>query len=254
MESLCSWPMVIKYLKINNEEKVTSTHKHNFGQIIFCCSGKIIVEVKDKKYIVPSMQGLWWKAKLPHSAKIESNSELISIYISSKWEKLYFTRFSDSFFISSVIKELALHAAKYNYDIKPNTEQKRLLQVIADLLCKQKKQYNHLYLPKDIRLKKIQTYLLGPTKNGTSLDTISKVASLSGKQVTRLIKKEININFSTWRQQILIYKSITMMSYENNLTKIALSLGFNSSASFCRTFKAIKGITASMYKKNMFSI
>jgi AraC-like DNA-binding protein len=82
------------------------------------------------------------------------------------------------------------------------------------------------------------------------LEAVAGIANFSKFHFDRIFKEYANISFCQYLKHIRIRKAETLLlNPELAITDIALEAGFESIATFNRTFKEIKKCTPSEYKK-----
>lgn len=93
-------------------------------------------------------------------------------------------------------------------------------------------------------------YIEEQYQNDISLKDVSSAAGFSEYHFSRIFKEMTGNHFLNYLNERRIKKAIKLLTIHNmSITEIALSSGFNSIATFNRTFKKLKGCTPVEYKK-----
>jgi AraC-like DNA-binding protein len=96
-------------------------------------------------------------------------------------------------------------------------------------------------------------YIEEQYQNDISLKDVSFAAGFSEYHFSRLFKEITGKHFLSYLNERRIKKAIQLLIAHNmSITEVALSSGFNSIATFNRTFKKLKGCTPVEYKKMQF--
>ena len=83
-----------------------------------------------------------------------------------------------------------------------------------------------------------------------TLESISKQFFLDYSHLSRIFKSSVGLTFSDYLRKFRIQKAIElMMESDKNIAEIAMAVGFRSSNHFCKTFRALLGVSPLKYKK-----
>ena len=82
-----------------------------------------------------------------------------------------------------------------------------------------------------------------------SLEMVAEQHALSSKTLSRLFKKELNMNFSVWLKQAKLLQALTDLEMRKPILNIALDLGYESPSAFSYMFKRQMGMTPTEYIK-----
>lgn len=86
------------------------------------------------------------------------------------------------------------------------------------------------------------------TDDSLSLTSVADTFSISEPYLSSVFKECMNINFSTYVEQVRIDKAKELLATTMTITEIAEKVGYYSANSFSRAFKRVMGITASSYR------
>lgn len=96
-------------------------------------------------------------------------------------------------------------------------------------------------------------YIEEQYQNDISLKDVSFAAGFSEYHFSRIFKEMTGNHFLSYLNERRIKKAIKLLTAHNmSITEVALSSGFNSIATFNRTFKKLQGCTPVEYKKMQF--
>lgn len=110
---------------------------------------------------------------------------------------------------------------------------------------------NHDYLN---RINRVLDYLNENYAQDLSLESLAGIAHFSPYHFHRVFKGVVGESLYKYIQRIRIEKAAHSLKYHHNksVTEIALECGFNSSASFARTFKEYFNMSATVWRKGGF--
>jgi YesN/AraC family two-component response regulator len=85
--------------------------------------------------------------------------------------------------------------------------------------------------------------------NKISLNSLSQHLHINESYLSKLFKKETNINFTDYLNETRINKSLDLIKNTDlNLMDIALTVGFEDQSYFTKVFKKFVGETPKQYK------
>ena len=107
----------------------------------------------------------------------------------------------------------------------------------------------------DRRIGQIVRYINEHYGEINDIEQIAARFFISKYYLCRTFNKNLGIPLVSYLNTIKIRAAAEMMKNEKlNLTEIATRAGFNSSSYFCKVFKAEKGVSPTVYRKNMRGI
>lgn len=104
------------------------------------------------------------------------------------------------------------------------------------------------------QMQRITNYVTSHYYQDLSLESLSKMFFLHPTYISRAFKKQLNISFVDYLKSVRIREAMLLLqSSEFSIVEIATKVGFVSSTSFCRAFKAVMGTTPLQYRKSYHS-
>ena len=101
------------------------------------------------------------------------------------------------------------------------------------------------------QIQKITNYITSHYYEDISLESLSTIFFLHPTYISRAFKKQLNISFVDFLKSIRIREAMLLLQSSNlSIVEIATQVGFDSSTSFCRAFKAVMGTTPLQYRKS----
>jgi AraC-like DNA-binding protein len=147
------------------------------------------------------------------------------------------------------LRELILHAVTLPRLYELNSLEERIMNLILDLVQILKVAPLDLSMPTDVRLKKISATLTVNPGDNRTLEEWGKRVGATDRTLARLFRFETGMSFRQWRQQMRILESLRRLGQKEQVSTIALDLGYNSPSAFIAMFKKALGKTPGQYFK-----
>ena len=123
----------------------------------------------------------------------------------------------------------------------------RLIAVLVDEVLMLESPPLHLPAPRDPRLRSITDVLVDDPSDPRGPSEWSKMVGASERTLARLFVKETGMGFREWRQQLRLLKAIERLAGGEDVTSVALDLGYRSPSAFIAMFKRVLGETPGRY-------
>jgi AraC-like DNA-binding protein len=222
-------------------------HSHKRAQFLYSVAGNIKLSLGLGCWIVPPRRAVWLPAGYPHQTGSIGKLEMRTLYVVSEECLPESPTTPRMLRVSALLHELVLRAMEMpvEYD-----EQGQYGQVIRTLLGEiDWTPINPLSLPSlnDKRLRAVERALTKNPADSRTLEDWAKQLDLSTRTLARLIRRETNLSFSVWRDQIRTFAAIPMLTEHRSLAEIADALGYETAWSFTAMFKRVTGKLPSKY-------
>lgn len=102
-------------------------------------------------------------------------------------------------------------------------------------------------LPQDERLQQVSRYLLEFPSLSIQLDEAAAMAGMSRRSFTRLFRAQTGYSFARWRQQACLLSAIKRLCDGESVTRVALDVGYSSTAAFSAAFHRVMGDSPTQY-------
>ena len=228
------------------EQRPHNWHSHHRGQLLCIDEGLIQVKTDEGTWILP-----------PHRAGWIPPGAMHSVYFcgSLKGRSLLFTPESCERFpmrpcviqMSDVLKALSVRASIWSKTDDLSIQSLRILAVISDEIVNSPHESLHIPLPRDPRLQKITQAILIDPNSKHSVEHWAKIGAVSSRTLRRLIRSELNMSFSEWRQQALLIHSLEMMARGESVGAVAHALGYSTPSNFIAMFRRVYGDSPTRY-------
>jgi AraC-like DNA-binding protein/quercetin dioxygenase-like cupin family protein len=228
---------------------VIPEHFHPEDQLIFASCGVMTVRTAQGIWVVPPLRAVWIPAGTPHSVAMSGPVSMRTLYF---LPKLVGTLPKKCFVmnVSSLLKELILHACKFPKLNKRVPIQRRIAEIIVDQLEAARSIPLQLPHPSDSRAMRIVQALLADPGEQRTLERLCKDCGASKRTIERLFIAETKMTFGKWRQQLRLLHAMQLLASGEKVTGAALDAGYSSPSAFISMFRKQLGTTPTRYFGN----
>ena len=223
-------------------------HQHDRSQLLYASTGVMTVATLKGIWVVPPLRAVWIPALTDHQIGCSGNLSMRTLYIIPEAA----SKLPQECCVVSVpphLRELILHAVTLPRLYELNSLEERIMNLILDLVQILKVAPLDLSMPTDVRLKKISETLTANPGDNRTLEEWGKSVGATDRTLARLFRFETGMSFRQWRQQLRILESLRRLGQKEQVSTIALELGYNSPSAFIAMFKKALGKTPGQYFK-----
>ena len=146
-----------------------------------------------------------------------------------------------------MLRELILAMVALGNDYQHDSPQARLMQVILDQIPAQPVATLSLPMPSDSRLLRITRGLIANPGDARGLADWAQIVGASQRTLNRRFQDQTAMSFRDWRQQCRLLRGLEMLAAGDNVTRVALELGYEHSSAFIAMFRRCLGTTPLRY-------
>ncbi len=224
-------------------------HQHDRSQLLYASSGVMTVTTAKGIWVVPPLRAVWVPALTGHQIVCSGKLSMRTLYIkpdtASKLPKECCV-----LSVPPLLRELILYAVTLPRLYESNSLEEKIMHVIIDLVQTLKIAPLDLPIPADIRLKKISERLKIHPGDNRTLEDWGKSVGATSRTLARIFRYETGMSFRQWRQQMRILESLKRLGRKDQVSTIALDLGYDSPSAFIAMFKKALGKTPGQYFKD----
>lgn len=225
---------------------VIPEHHHPEDQLIFASKGVMTVRTRRAIWVVPPLRAVWIPAKTPHSVAMSGPVSMRTLYflpriVRTLPKKCFVLN------VSSLLKELILHACKFPRLNRKAPAQRRIVGIILDQLEAAHSVPLQLPHPSDSRAMRVVQALLADPGDQRTLERLSKDCGASKRTIERLFIAETKTTFGKWRQQLRLLHAMQLLASGEKVTGAALDAGHSSPSAFISMFRKQLGATPTRY-------
>src|SRR3989442_8119355 len=221
---------------------VIPEHAHPEDQLLFASSGVMALSTKQGVWVVPPMRALWIPANTPHSVAMSGPVSMRTLYFLPKLCR----RLRGKCFVmnvSSLLRELILHACKFKRLNKKTLAERRIIEMIVDQLKAVDSIPLQLPHPKDSRAMRVVKALLADPGDQRDLERLCEDCGASKRTIQRVFLEETKMNFGKWRQQLRLLHGLQLLASGVKVTAAGLEAGYSSPSAVLSMFREQLGAT-----------
>lgn len=237
---------VVAYGRDLAEGAVLPLHSHRRAQFVYASRGVMTVTTPSAAYVVPPQRAVWMPAGVRHEIDARSGVTMRTLYIDTEKESGLPSEVC-VLQVAPLLRELVVALVEARPEYQPDSPQSRIAGVILDQIRVQPAASLALPMPTDPRLRKIVQFLMDNPADQRNLDEWAKEAGASKRTLIRLFPAQTGMSFRSWRQQRRLLRAVELLASGNNVTAVALELGYDSTSSFVSMFRRCLGTTPSRY-------
>lgn len=238
-------PLVALAVEYSSGE-ILDFHNHTRAQLLYASFGVMTVETHKGIWVVPPFRAVWIPPHMDHKVIPSKHISMRSLYFLPEF---CINTPTDCCVVSvtPLFKELILEASRMPRLYPLNGPEERIISVLIDHVQQMDITALNLPIPKDPRLKIIYRQLDENPGDKRTLDEWGNEIGLTRRTLTRLFLNETAMTFGQWKQQIRILKSLTLLAEKEQVTTVALEMGYDNPSAFIAVFKRALGKTPSKY-------
>jgi AraC-like DNA-binding protein len=226
--------------------QVVPLHYHHEDQLVYASRGVMSVQTGDGTWVVPPQRAVWIPAKIPHSIMMSGSVSMRTLYLRARLAQ-GLPRNCCVVNVSSLLKELILHACTFPALTKRVRVQARLIDVILDQLETVQSIPLQLPNPSDARAVRVAKILSDDPSDPRPLEEICQHTGASKRTIERLFHLETHMTLGEWRRQLRLLQSMRLLAADEKITHVALEAGYSTPSSFIAMFRKVFGTTPGRY-------
>ncbi|MBI2256033.1 MAG: helix-turn-helix transcriptional regulator [Proteobacteria bacterium] len=228
-------------------------HMHRKAQLIYCCSGVMMVETAYGQWVAPSNCSVWVPGGMEHEIHITRAAEMRTLYVEPE-ARAGLPAQPCTLGVAPLLRELILASAISGTapdpaNFMPGSPNGHIAEVLLDQILAMPPSELHIPMPADRRLKPICSALIADPGDRRSLKEWADEAGASDRTIERLFMQETALTFHRWREQMRVLKSLTLLQGGRAVKNVALELGFANPSTFITMFRKTMGMTPGAYLK-----
>ena len=226
-----------------------SLHHHHRGQLLYARVGIMLVTTNAGRWAVPPQQAVWLPPGVTHEVSMPAPVDMRSLYFRPDIAA-QLSPDCRVVEVTALLRELIARLVTYPIDsttAQTSARLNRLLAVLLDELASLGSPPLHLPTPQDPRIRRITDALIADPADQRSLDVWSASAGASSRTLARLFLKETSMGFREWRQRLRLLTALEQIATGQDVSTVALSLGYHSPSAFISMFHRELGETPGRY-------
>jgi AraC-like DNA-binding protein len=229
---------------------VVPEHFHEEDQLVHAVRGVMTVRTTRGMWVVPPHRAVWVPARLAHSIAMSGPVTMKTLYFNPRIVRKL-PRDCCVLNVSPLLRELVLHACSFE-SLDPKIDaQGRLIGVLVDQLDVAAAVPLQLPMPREPRALRVAQMLLDDPSDTRTIDVLCKAAGASKRTIERVFLADTKLTFGKWRQQLSLLHAVRLLAGGDNVTRVALTVGYSTPSAFISMFRRALGTTPGDYFRDV---
>ena len=219
-------------------------HRHPRAQLLFAIKGTMSIRTPRQLWVVPPLRALWVPAITPHEVTMSGSVEMRTLYVEPAQAR---GLAPDCVAIEAcpLLRELIVRATEMPTLYDDSGADGLVIRLLLDEISRAPVLPLSLPLPDAGALAGLCAQLLAEPSGGATLVECARAAGISSRTLARRFIEETGLTFGQWRQRARVQAAIARLSDGENITAVALDLGYESPSAFAAMFRRTMGMPPS---------
>ena len=237
---------VVAYGRDLDKGSILPFHSHRRAQLVYASNGVMSVTTRTASYVVPQQRAVWMPGGVEHQIDARSAVTMRTLYIDPA-AATGLPREVCVLQVTPLLRALIVEAVTAGPGYEPAGPESRIMAVILDQIRSQPVASLALPIPSDPRLCRLVQSLISNPADSRNLDEWANEVGASKRTLVRLFPSETGMTFRDWRQQRRLLRALELLTTGENITNIALEVGYNNTSAFIAMFRRCLGTTPMRY-------
>ncbi len=217
-------------------------HAHGSDQLVYATRGVMEVSAGQTCWLIPPHFAIWIPARTMHRIRMAGAVSMRTLYL-RRALGARLPAACNVLHISPLLSELIVEAVHIGQLRAKNRLHCALRDLLVSHLRKASPVPTFVTLPRDPRALKVAQSLMANQANRPSLRSLCASASVSVRTVERAFRKEVGMNFESWRRQVRLMKAIERLVEGCAVKQVAFEVGYRQPSAFVEMFRQTLGTT-----------
>jgi AraC-like DNA-binding protein len=225
-------------------------HAHGSDQLIYAIRGLMQVFSGNCTWLIPPHFALWLPARKSHRLLMSSDVSMRTLYLRPGLVR----RFGNGccvLHVTGLLREVILEAVACGQLRNRNDYEPALCRVLIHCLDKASPLPTMVTMPTDERTMKVAREVLAQPGTTRPLAALCAQAGVSVRTIQRFFRKEVGIDFESWRRQVRLMKAIELLIAGNSVKQTALEVGYQQPSAFVEMFRNVFGTTPKVWTRSL---
>jgi|tagenome__1003787_1003787.scaffolds.fasta_scaffold20977489_3 AraC-like DNA-binding protein/quercetin dioxygenase-like cupin family protein len=227
-----------------------SEHAHGADQLIYAIRGLIHVWSGNRSWFIPPQFALWIPARKRHRLAMPSEVSMRTLYLAPGLVR----RIGNGccvLHVTKLLREVIVEVVASGQLRKRNEYERALCRVLTHCLETASPLPTMVTLPSDERTLKVAHAVLSEPGARQPLAGLCAEAGVSVRTIQRFFRKEVGIDFESWRRQVRLMKAIELLIAGNSVKQTALEVGYLQPSGFVEMFRNVFGTTPKVWTQSL---
>lgn len=200
------------------------------------------VETLDSNYLVPPATALFLPTDVPHTVCMDGPVAMRELFLREDAAGQVGDQ-PKVIAVSGLLREMVIAICAEPIEWQSKGRGYHLAALVLDEIARSTPLQMRLPLPRDPRLRRVVSALLGRPGDNRGLEGWGEVANASSRTLARLFRAQTGLSFRQWRQQARLAEALSALTTGMQPTKAAAIAGFDSVPAFGVAFRQFFGMT-----------
>jgi len=216
-------------------------HAHGSDQLIYASQGVMEVGSGQRLWLIPPHFGLWIPTRTRHQIRMPESVSMRTLYLRPG----LFRRWSTCtvFHVGPLVRQLIFEIVGVGRLRARNHAERALRDVLVAQLQKASAVPTGIGLPRDVRANNVAQAVLDTPARRSTLAALCASAGLSVRTVQRAFRREVGMDFETWRRQVRLMKAVELLVAGHSVKEAAFGVGYQESKALVALFRDTFGLT-----------
>ena len=222
-------------------------HSHDWAQLVYASEGVMTVRTDDGAWVVPPERALLVPSRVEHAIAMAGRVTMRTLYLAPDLVGDRLPRRPAVVQVPPLIRELILHIVERGMLRHENAADRRLAEVVVDLLEVVPTAPLELRSPRDARAVRAALRIRSEDAEEISIDALAAEVGASRRTLERLFLRETGMTLGRWRQQARLLRALEKLASGKPVTQVAFDVGYQSPSAFIQVFRTAFGTTPGRY-------
>ncbi|NEA52547.1 helix-turn-helix transcriptional regulator [Streptomyces sp. SID10815] len=217
-------------------------HVHDDHQLAWASSGVVMVDIKDRCWVLPPHLALWIPGGVRHATGALRESVLQGVYLDPVSCPLAWPR-PTVLAVSPLARHLIGYlAGELAPEVRAHAE-----AVLLEVLRPADGAVFELPLPADPRARETAALLLDDPADPRGLGELAHAVGSSTRTLLRLFLAETGMTFTRWRTHARLQAALAHLAEGEPVGRVAERVGYATPSAFVAAFRRVTGTTPAAY-------
>jgi AraC family transcriptional regulator of arabinose operon len=221
---------------------LVAEHAHGSDQLIYATSGVMQLSVGQSFWTIPPHFALWIPARTAHQIRMPAPVAMRTLYLRRRLAP-GLPGSCAVLHVTPLLRELILESVRTGRLTNRDREHRALRDLLVSQLRAATSIPAGVTLPRDPRALAVAQSLMSNPARGTAMHALCLRAGASVRTIERAFKREVGMDFESWRRQVRLMKGIELLVGGRSVKEVAYEVGYRQSSAFVQLFRKTMGTT-----------
>jgi AraC-like DNA-binding protein len=216
-------------------------HAHGSDQLVYASRGIMEVASGQNLWMIPPHFLLWIPARIPHRIRMPEPVSMRTLYLRPGLTRL--PAACTVLHVSPLLRELIFEIVRAGQ----LRVRDRVACLLRDLLVVHLERASPMpagvTMPTDPRALAVARLVVEHPGRHSPLAAMCRAAGVGVRTLQRVFRRDIGINFESWRRQVRLMKAIELLFSGYSVKEAAYTVGYRQATAFVVLFRATFGAT-----------